>query len=44
MKKENEVDYNETCSTSDCGCAVNYIWGGVAVILFIMAIAMMFGK
>ena len=44
MKKENEKDYNETCSTGSLGCSANYIWAGIAVILFIMAIAMMFGK
>lgn len=42
--KENKEKSNETCSTGRCACAVNYIWGGVAVILFIMAIAMTFGN
>jgi hypothetical protein len=27
-----------------CGCSANYIWLGIAVILFIMAIAMIFGN
>lgn len=42
--KENKENSNETCSTKTCGCSANYIWGAIALILFIMAIAMMFGK
>jgi hypothetical protein len=45
MKKENENHYNnESCQTGGCKCAANYIWIGIAVILFIMAIAMIFGN
>ncbi len=45
MKKEEENHYNnKTCQTGSCGCAANYIWLGIAVIFFVMAIAMIFGK
>lgn len=40
-EKENHFD-KKTCSTG--GCSANYIWLGVAVILFVMAIAMIFGN
>jgi len=40
MKKENE----RACQTGSFGCYANYIWLGVAVILFIMAAAMIYGK
>jgi hypothetical protein len=42
MKKKDKHFENETCSTG--GCSANYIWLGVAVILFVMAAAFMFGN
>jgi len=27
-----------------CGCSANYIWGGIALICFIIAIAFIFGN
>ncbi len=36
MKKENE---NQACQTGGCGCSVNHIWFGIAVVLLVMAIA-----
>lgn len=44
MKKENEDQAGDICYGGTCGCSVTYIWLGVAVILFVMAAAIMFGK
>lgn len=44
MKKERKEQNMDVCYNGSCGCSVNYIWLGVAVILFVMAAALMFGK
>lgn len=43
MKKEKE-NKDEICHTGECRCSANYIWLGVAVILIVMTVAMIFGK
>jgi len=42
--KENKENSNKTCSTGACGCSANYIWGGIAIICFVIAIAFIFGN
>ncbi len=37
-EKENQTE-RETCQIGSCGCSLNYIWFGIAVILFVMIIA-----
>jgi len=44
MKKEDENQSKEVCCSGACGCSITYIWLGVALICFIMAIAFYFGN
>jgi len=39
MKKEDKA-----CPAGNLGCSANYIWFGLAVFLFIIAAAMIFGN
>jgi hypothetical protein len=42
--KEEKNKSEEVCKTGSCGCSADYIWLGVAVILFVIAAAMIFGN
>lgn len=42
--KDKNGNKNEICRTGNCGCSANYIWLGVAVILFTIVAAMLFGN
>lgn len=44
MKDNKNQCNDEVCKTGQCRCSVTLIWLGVAVILFIIAIAMYFGN
>lgn len=43
MKEEKNIS-DEVCKMGSCGCPVNYIWLGIAVIFFTIALAMIFGN
>lgn len=42
-KKGNQVN-KDVCKTGQCGCSANQIWLGIAVIIIVMAIAIIFGN
>lgn len=42
-KSENKAN-NEVCQTGSCGCSKNQIWLGIAVIIIVMVLAIIFGN
>ncbi len=40
---DNQVE-REVCQTGNCGVSMRHIWLGIAVIIFIMAAAIIFGN
>jgi len=42
--KEKDGNQSNTCQTGGCGCSVNQIWLGIAVIVIIMIAAVIFGN
>lgn len=43
MKEETNIS-DEVCKMGSCGCPANYIWLGIAVILFLIAVSMILGN
>ena len=42
--KEKDENRSNTCQAGNCGCSLNHIWLGIAVILVIMIAAVIFGN
>lgn len=42
--KEKDENCTDACKTGACGCSINQIWLGIAVIIVIMIAAVIFGN
>ncbi|MGB9977803.1 hypothetical protein [Methanobacterium sp.] len=42
--EEKDKNHTNTCQTGGCGCSINQIWLGIAVIVIIMITAAIFGN